>query len=249
MSAASGTLFTFGGSLLRGAGSLAEPGNAIGLEINIGLLGVAVQVSGTYVGTISVQVSVDHEANYIEIDTITSAQVTNVYAFPQIGPTLFTDFRVSGKTWTSGVAIIEIDPWTPPLAPMITGSNGTPQQAHAPDTFNTIQASAAGNTVVWTPATGKRFRLLKVWIQPQTDSTLPADADLFVELRDRSVPIGVTTSFYILKKFDGTEFPPFEQDLGPIGYLSTAVNNLLQVHLSAALSSGGFRVNVMGTEE
>lgn len=258
MSAASGTIFTFAQGVLRAGATaateatIASPGNFVALEINIGLLGVAVKVTGDYVGVISVQVSLDHTLTYIEIDTIDSEQLTKIYTFPQNGPLLFTDFRVAGKTWTSGNAQIEIDPWNPLAVVTWEVSHGVPQPQHAPDTFHSIAATALGNTMVWTPAAGKIFRLLRVWIRPSNDSFfLTVPQNLIVDLRDNTTTLGLATSFYLPKNLPASppEYTPFVQDLGPNGYLGQAPGSVLNVNLSAALNGGQIRVIAMGTEE
>jgi hypothetical protein len=252
MSAASGTIFTFsaGPSLLGSPGSLAAPGNFVALPINIGLLGVAVQVTGVYVGVISVQVSLDHGMTYQEIDTINSQQLTKIYTFPQNGPLLYTDFRLSGKTWTTGNALINILPWNPLAVPTIIGSNGVPQPAHSADKFFTAAFTLAGNNAIWTPAAGKRFRLLWLYARCTLDSSLATSADMVADFRDGNASIGVAGSFYI-PAAPTQNFPPevFTQDLGSIGYLSSAVGNVLNLNLSVALKTGQCRVNVQGTEE
>ena len=256
MSAASGTIYTFAAGGFKGLKEavplgLASPGNFVALVINIGLLGVAVKVTGEYVGVISVQISLDHGETYQEIDTVTSMQVTKIYTFPQNGPLLFTDFRLSGKTWTSGNAIIEIDPWNPLAVPTIEGSDGVPQPARSPDKFKSIAATAIGNTLVWDPALGKKFRLLSVYVRPDIGALVNVAGDVIVDFRDGNTSIGVAATFYIPKTI--AAFPPpepfFQQDLGPIGYLSSAADNILNVNLSVGLLAGQFRVNVMGTEE
>jgi hypothetical protein len=253
-----GTIFTFssGASLLSGAvGGPVTPGNFVALVINIGLLGVAVKVTGNYVGVISVQISLDHGQTYQEIDTITSMQVTKIYSFPQNGPTLYTDFRLSGKTWSSGNAFIEIDPWNPLAVPTIMGSNGVPQPQHAPDKFHIAGAVSAGNTALWIPSAGKKFRLLTVRIQPSPDafiSTAPGSGQsVLVDLLDGTISLNVQTVFWIPKNLPASpvNILPMEIDLGTIGYLSQAIGNVLYVNLPVTLTTGFMRVEAFGTEE
>jgi hypothetical protein len=257
MSAAAGTIFTFSaGSLLKaGPGSLAAPGNFVALTINIGLLGAAVQVTGVYVGVISVQVSLDHGVTYTEIDTIDSQQLTKIYTFPQNGPLLYTDFRLNGKTWTSGNAFIQILPWNPLAVPTIIGSNGVPQPAHAPDKFKIAAAVNAGNTALWSPGPTKQFRVLTIRIQPSADVSISSAAgsgvSVLVDLLDGSTSLNIQTSFWIPKNIPASPntFLPMEIDLGPIGYLSQADGNVLFVNLPLTLTTGFMRVEAFGTEE
>lgn len=251
---ASGNIFTFtSGPSTRATPGAPSPipatGVIVDIDVNIGLLGVAVVVLGTYVGTLAVEVSLDARGTWQQIDTITSQQITKVYPFLQTAPSITTDFRVRGAMWTSGVALVQIIPWTPPSVPTIVGSGNQQQLVHAPDTFHSIAATLQGNTLVWQPAAGKRFRLLNLWIRPTQDTTFQTQGDSIVDLRDNNTSIGLTTSFYLPQNTPAIDYPPFIQDLGPIGYLSTAANNPLNLNINGAPKTGNVRCVVMGTEE
>jgi hypothetical protein len=249
MSVATGTIFTYG-PLGKDGNPILTSGSFLQAQINVGLLGVAIAITGIYVGTMVVEVSIDHAMTWTTIDTITSQQITKVYTFTQFQPFLITDLRVRGLAWTSGTANIDIEPWSVPLSAPIAGSNNTLEVQHAPDVFHSVGVNAAGNSLVWTPASGKRFRLLHFFIQPSQDAILTGGADLNVDLRDNNVSIGVTVAFFLLKAMGTAPYAPIEMDLGPIGYLSSAPNNVLNVNLSAAIpASAQCRVVVMGTEE
>lgn len=117
--------------------------------------------------------------------------------------------------------------------------------------FKTVQAVAAGNTALWTPAAGKKFRLMRYMVQITGNGSLAVAGVLTVTLFDGAagatnqthdifVPalalagIGLYTSPWI--------------DIGN-GYLSVLANNVLNVNLSAALVTGNVRIVVAGTEE
>jgi hypothetical protein len=122
----------------------------------------------------------------------------------------------------------------------------------APTVFKTVQATASGNTAVWTPGSGNKFRLLKVFVEVTDNASLASGAVLTISFQDATtgMPIAfdvfVPTTAVTTVIGDGLEQ---ELDLGGFGILSAAANNVLNVNLSAALASGNVRVIAMGTEE
>lgn len=256
---ASGTIFTFTGgpSLLATPGSpspISATGVIVDIDVNIGLLGVAVVVTGSYVGTLAVETSLDARDSWQQIDTITSQQITKVYPFLQTAPSIVTDMRVRGAMWTSGIANVQIIPWDPPSVPTIVASGNQQQLVHAPDKFRVVAANAAGATALWTPA-GKKFRLLRVSIQPTPDvsiSSAPGNGiSTVVDLLDGGISLNVNAAFWVPKNVPASPQTnvPLVMDLGPIGYLSQAMGNVLNVNLPQALTTGFMRVEAMGTEE
>lgn len=121
-----------------------------------------------------------------------------------------------------------------------------------PTVFKTIQATASGNTAVWTPGTGNKFRLLKLFVQLTDNASLASGAVLTISLQDSTtaMPIAfdvfVPTTAVTTTIGDGLEQ---ELDLGDFGIQSAAANNVLNVNLSAALATGNARIIAMGTEE
>jgi hypothetical protein len=105
MSIATGTIFTFGDAC--------SLGNCVDIQVRSGLSGVAVKITGTYVGVLAVEFSADHGGTWTQVDTITSEKITKCYTFPASSTYLVTDFRVRGTSWTSGEASITIEPWQP----------------------------------------------------------------------------------------------------------------------------------------
>jgi hypothetical protein len=125
----------------------------------------------------------------------------------------------------------------------------------SPDTFKTVQASASGTTALWTPTSGKKFRLMKLQIQLPSNATLAAAAVLTVSLLDGASDIAITHDFYVGQVALTSATALFTSgedgnwlDLGN-GILSSTINNVLNVNLSAALASGKVRVVAIGTEE
>jgi hypothetical protein len=122
----------------------------------------------------------------------------------------------------------------------------------APTVFKTAQATASGNTAVWTPGSGNKFRLLKVFVELTDNASLASGAVLTISFQDATTAINIAFDVFVPTTAvttvigDGLEQ---ELDLGDFGILSAAANNVLNVNLSATLSTGNVRVIAMGTEE
>lgn len=71
-------------------------------------------------------------------------------------------------------------------------------------------------------------------------------------LRDEDVNMGQDFVFFApdqLKHEPGFWFSTGWLDLGPEGYLSEEIGNVLKLHLQATLTNGNVQVNTMGFEE
>jgi len=118
--------------------------------------------------------------------------------------------------------------------------------------FRTAQATASGNTAVWTPGSGNKFRLLKVFVEVTDNSSLASGAVLTINFQDATTSINISFDVFVPTTAvttvigDGLEQ---ELDLGDFGILSAAANNVLNVNLSVALATGNVRIITMGTEE
>lgn len=123
--------------------------------------------------------------------------------------------------------------------------------ARTPTVFKTIQATAAGNTAIWTPGAGNKFRLLRVILKLTSNATLAAPGILTITLNDGAGATPIAIDFYISNVVAPVfqTHDPIVFDLGTFGILSAAANNVLNVNLSAALVTGNARVVVCGVEE
>ena len=123
--------------------------------------------------------------------------------------------------------------------------------ARIPTTFKTSTATASGDTVVWTPTSGKKFRVMRYSVEVTADAATSGGAEIDIVLRDATTALGFGVSLYV-PAVGGTTFGNNYnsgwRDVGN-GFLSAAANNVLNVNLSAALTAGKVRVNVAGTEE
>lgn len=130
-----------------------------------------------------------------------------------------------------------------------TGRNW--QKARTPVVFKTVSATASGSTAVWTPGTGNKVRLLKFKVQVTGNATLAVGAVLTIKLLDAAADLNLTHDVFVPTAALGTGevFDSGWIDLGNYGALSAAVNQALNVNLSAALATGNVRVIACGTEE
>jgi hypothetical protein len=125
----------------------------------------------------------------------------------------------------------------------------------APTVFKTVQATATGNTAIWTPGSGNKFRLMKYQIEATGNLALTAAGVLTVSFQDATTGMPIAHDIYVPATAftSGQAYNSGWVDLGAFGILSAAANNALNVNLSFALTgaggAGNIRVNVCGTEE
>jgi hypothetical protein len=125
-------------------------------------------------------------------------------------------------------------------------------KARTPTMFKSAQATASGNTAVWTPLTGNKFRVLKLVIMVTANASLASGGVETITFQDASTGLGISVDVYIpTTAVTTTAGDAYTQtiDLGYCGIGSAAANNALNVNLSTALATGNVRVIAMGTEE
>lgn len=124
-------------------------------------------------------------------------------------------------------------------------------RVRSPSKFFTATATASGDTALWTPTAGKKFRLMRYMIQATADVAVAAGAEVDVVLRDATTGLAASISFYA-PAVSVTSNPGSTGgqwvDLGN-GILSATANNVLNINLSATLTSGKVRVVCCGVEE
>ena len=123
-------------------------------------------------------------------------------------------------------------------------ATGQFQTIRTPTVFKPVQVSAAGNTAVWTPASGKKFRLMGFVIS--VAASLAAAGEEVIELLDSATEIAV---FSVPLQSTIAQTNPIIVHLNGDGYLSAAANNVLNVNLGTVLASGHVSVFAYGTEE
>ena len=131
-------------------------------------------------------------------------------------------------------------------------SLGSLDWQRTPAIFKSAVATASGNTAVWTPTTGKKFRLMRFMIVLTDEAVRAVAGDITVKFQDATTDIGVSFPVYVPATAIGSPIGEAWTsgwiDLGN-GILSAAANNVLNINLSAALTAGTFGVLVAGTEE
>lgn len=139
--------------------------------------------------------------------------------------------------------------------PVVTAGLGSNSIVAAPrhsDKFGSVRATAFGNTAVYTPTSGKKFRLLGYAYSATPDVATSGGARIDVELQDSTTQVKATLFSFYAPAIAGTAFGANDQSgfisLGD-GFLSASANNVLNVNLSAALTSGNVTVNAVLTEE
>lgn len=112
--------------------------------------------------------------------------------------------------------------------------------------FKTVQVSASGDTILWTPASGKKFRLMGMSYTNTMANGGAGIVAVTILIKDGSSTIltfSVATSTAI-----AVAQPPLMLSFGN-GILSSTANNNLVANMSAAASAGILAINVWGTEE
>ena len=124
---------------------------------------------------------------------------------------------------------------------------GNEELLRTPNIWKTSSSiTSSGANAAWTPTAGKKFRLLGYNI---TVSKEAACAGAFVlSIQDNATTFKVLQlSNAALVATGQVEF--FTENMGPNGYFSTTVNNVLNLTLSGALTAGACAISTHGTEE
>ena len=133
-----------------------------------------------------------------------------------------------------------------------SGTGSTTVFARTPNVFKTAQATASGNTALWTPTSGKKFRLLKLYVQVTAAAALASAGVLTITFQDSSTGIPIAFDVYLpatsISAPLGDAFSSGWIDLGN-GVISATANNVLNINLSGTVSTGNVRVTCCGTEE
>lgn len=126
-------------------------------------------------------------------------------------------------------------------------------RARTPNIFRTSAAiTAAGATAVWTPAGGKKFRLMAYAIDVSYNAALAAGGLDLLKLQDAATDLAINFEPFIpAAALTAGNVPLYSTGwclLGN-GILSSAANNVLNLNVATALTSGAIRVRTAGTEE
>lgn len=112
--------------------------------------------------------------------------------------------------------------------------------------------TALGASAVWTPAAGKKFRLMAYSLEVSYNASLAAGGLNLLKLQDSATDLAINFEPFIpTAALTAGNVPLFSTGwclLGN-GILSQAANNVLNLNLAVALATGAIRVRVAGTEE
>lgn len=181
----------------------------------------------------------------------------------QVGASTQTSTVTITKTAASGeVRIVDVLPsgqsligFTPPTlySPAHIGDlpNTFYLRERNVEVFRTATATASGNTPVWTPAAGKKFRLMRFYLELTENVIRAAAGVVTIKFQDATTDLNIAFDVWVpaaALATTGNEWQSGWIDIGN-GILSAAANNVLNVNLSAALTGGNLRAFVCGTEE
>jgi hypothetical protein len=176
---------------------------------------------------------------FLAADNLTTNNALDDLAATNARPLLVADEIFGGAF--SGTANANLQGWS---------------KMRTPTVYKTASVSAgtSGNSAVWTPGTGNKFRLLGFQITAQGLSAT-ASASVTVSFQDATTGINIGTYDIdipaVANLVTGVTQISGVVNLGAFGVLSAAANNALNFNLSAALTgaTGTYRVTAWGTEE
>ncbi len=210
------------------------------------------------------------------IATGTHARAAVLYPYYRLQTTTYTSGTVNGSIWlsrypalvsvtgaedafgrlavtaaSSGSTSTYVDGSSPWGAVGLQGYTGsTYDRWRNPNVVKTVAATAAGNTSLWTPGSGNRWRLMRAMVMLSSDAAIGSGGVLTIDLKDGATnSTGVTFSPYV-PATGGTGIGGWTSgwfDLGN-GIQSAANAQDLNVNLSAALTTGVCRVIACGTQ-
>lgn len=132
----------------------------------------------------------------------------------------------------------------------IGGSFSAWTRLRTPSIYKNTTAAAAGDNAIWTPTSGRKFRLMRYKLHLTGDATLTGGGTITVTWRDATTAMALVDSLYLpataVNVLGGFSTPWV--DLAN-GILSIAADRVLNLNLSSALTTGTIRVTVCGTEE
>jgi hypothetical protein len=134
------------------------------------------------------------------------------------------------------------------LAAQFLFNGSTLDKARTPNVFKNADVSGAGDTTIWTPAAGKKWRLMGGIVTVDGAATLAAAGSEAMIFRDSGVATGIGFRVYIPAAATQTNTVIALNNLGN-GLISATANNALQLNLGTVLAAGNIRVSVWGTEE
>ena len=167
-------------------------------------------------------VGVNYAKTFIRVNTIEKANVDNVEEDQTGILTRSTNyvFKFDSKTW---------------------------ERQRTPTTFKTLADQTASGGVVWTPAGGKKYRLMGGVISLSKEAACAGMEYLTLADQGGTQILLIQISHVALVATGVVTLIPFS--LPGNGYLSPTADNTLIVGLNGALTAGSYAACVWGTEE
>jgi len=147
-------------------------------------------------------------------------------------------FATSGPVSGTGNGLMVIEPYI---------KTGGLEAKRTPDTFKHQLCTTVAATAVWTPAGGKKFRIMGYVICP--DAGMAAAGIQLITLLDSAAAITIAHQTYLPIAASIVHQVPIVVQLPGNGYLSAVADNVLNVTLTTAVTAGAISVFVYGTEE
>jgi len=231
-------------------GTIALTGESVVIELPAGCGTVGLQITGTWTGQLDFQATVDG-TNYLPVEASNGTSIVNATAGNDIfilPGAAYSKVRIYGTLITVGTAVVELSASVGTNASILTGAlpagtnsigtvllgAGTAEvgtvsidtdSLKVPTTFKTVKAAAVGTiATVWTPAAGKKVRLMGGCI------SLSAAASLLLE--DNAAGADVFQSPVLAAN------TPYNFDLGN-GVLLSHADDVLKATSSAAANLTG----------
>ena len=158
-----------------------------------------------------------------------------------------TDNDTNGPVWTLPSM------WGGSFAGTANAAKQGSTLARTSTVFNTVQATASGNTAIWTSGTGNRWRLLAFQIIVTANASIAVGGVVTVRFQDVAANLGIAHDIFIptvaITTSIASGYDSGWIQIGTFGILAAATATVLNVNLSSALATGNVRVNVAGTEE
>lgn len=153
------------------------------------------------------------------------------------------------------IGLLNTSTYALPITPAVSNGVDNQQGAHeplrTPSAFKTASVTTAAATTLWTPVAGKRFRIMGFVIQLTNNAAAALAAVNTLTLLDGGSATGFAFDFYV-PAAAGTlagDSAIVAVMLPGNGYLSSAINNVLTATLSAGLTAGNYRINLIGCDE
>ncbi len=129
-------------------------------------------------------------------------------------------------------------------------NGATWDRLRTPNTFKSVAFTSVAATNIWTPAAGKKFRLMRYKIKITANALQAVAGVITVQFNDSASAMAITEDFFVptvagaVLAEDDTPWIDLSN-----GILSTVANNILTMTLNTALTGGNFKILVAGTEE